>query len=40
MNRLDRENLIELLSEMTVRDGREIRSRLTVPLLRLLKVRH
>jgi hypothetical protein len=39
MNRLDRENLIALLSEMTIRDRRELRSRLTVLLLHLLKVR-
>jgi hypothetical protein len=29
MNRLDRENLIAFLSEMTIRDWRELRSRLT-----------
>ena len=40
MNRLDRENLIEFLSEMTVRDRRELKSRLTVLLLHLLKVRY
>jgi hypothetical protein len=39
LKRLDRENLIEFLSEMTSRDRRELRSRLTVPLLHLLKVR-
>jgi hypothetical protein len=39
MNRLDRENLIEFLSEMTVRDRRELRSGLSVLLLHLLKVR-
>ncbi len=39
MNRLDREDLIEFLSEMTIRDRRELRSRLTVLLLHLLKVR-
>jgi Domain of unknown function DUF29 len=39
MSRLDRENLIEFLSEMTIRDRRELRSRLTVLLLHLLKVR-
>jgi len=39
LNRLDRENLIEFLSEMTIRDRRELRSRLTVLLLHLLKVR-
>jgi hypothetical protein len=38
LNRLDRENLIEFLSEMTIRDRRELRSRLTVLLLHLLKV--
>jgi Domain of unknown function DUF29 len=39
MTRLDRKNLIEFLSEMTIRDRRELRSRLTVLLLHLLKVR-
>jgi hypothetical protein len=39
MNRLDRENLIEFLTEVTIRDRRELRSRLTVLLLHLLKVR-
>ncbi len=39
MNRLDRENLIEFLSEITIRDRRELRSRLTVLLHHLLKVR-
>jgi hypothetical protein len=39
MNRLDRGNLIEFLSEMTIRDRRELRSRLTVLLLHLLKIR-
>jgi len=39
MNQLDRENLIEFLSEMTIRDRRELKSRLTVLLLHLLKVR-
>ena len=39
LNRLDRENLIEFLSEMTIRDRRELRSRLTVLLLHLLKIR-
>ena len=39
MDRLDRENLIEFLSETTIRDRRELRSRLTVLLLHLLKVR-
>jgi hypothetical protein len=38
-DRLDRENLIEFLSEMTIRDRRELRSRLTVLLLHLLKIR-
>src|ERR1700733_5011480 len=37
LNRLDRENLIGFLSEMTLRDRRELRSRLTVLLLHLLK---
>jgi hypothetical protein len=40
MNRLDRENLIEFLSEKTVSDRRELKSRLTVLLLHLLKVRY
>jgi hypothetical protein len=39
MSRLDREKLIEFLSEMTIRDRRELKSRLTVLLLHLLKVR-
>jgi hypothetical protein len=39
INRLDRENLIEFLSEMTIRDRRELRSRFTVLLLHMLKVR-
>jgi hypothetical protein len=39
MNRLDRENLIEFLSEMITRDQRELKSRFTVLLLHLLKVR-
>ncbi len=39
MNRLDRENLIEFLSETTIRDRRELRSRLSVLLLHLLKIR-
>ena len=38
LNRLDRANLIELLTEMTIRDRRELRSRLTVLLHHLLKV--
>ena len=38
-NRLDRGNLIEFLSEITTRDRRELRSRLTVLLLHLLKAR-
>jgi hypothetical protein len=38
LNRLDRTNLIELLTEMTIRDRRELRSRLTVLLHHLLKV--
>jgi len=40
LDRLDRDNLIEYLTEMTIRDRRELRSRLTVLLLHLLKVRH
>jgi hypothetical protein len=38
-NRLDRAHLIEYLSDMTVRDRRELQSRLTVLLHHLLKVR-
>jgi hypothetical protein len=38
--RLDRPHLIEYLSEMTIRDRRELQSRLTVLLHHLLKVRH
>jgi len=38
--RLDREHLIEYLTDMTIRDRRELRSRLTVLLLHLLKVRY
>ena len=38
-NRLDRTNLVEYLSEMTIRDRRELQSRLTVLLHHLLKVR-
>jgi len=38
-NRLDRTHLVEYLSEMTVRDRRELRSRLTVLLHHLLKLR-
>jgi hypothetical protein len=37
-NRLDRANLIEYLSEMTIRNRRELRSRLTVLLHHLLNV--
>lgn len=39
LNRLDRENLIAFLSEMSTRDRRELRSRLAGLLLHLLKVR-
>jgi hypothetical protein len=39
LNRLDRETLIEFLFEMTMRDRRELRSRLTMLLLHMLKVR-
>jgi hypothetical protein len=39
LNRLDRTNLIEYLTEMTIRDRRELQSRLTVLLHHLLKVR-
>jgi hypothetical protein len=38
LNRLDRANLIEFLTEMTIRDRRELQSRLTVLLHHLLKV--
>ena len=38
-NRLDRTHLVEYLSEMTVRDRRELQSRLTVLLQHLLKIR-
>lgn len=38
--RLDRPHLIEYLSEMTIRDRRELQSRLTVLLHHMLKVRH
>jgi hypothetical protein len=37
--RLDRANLIEYLSEMTIRDRRELQSRLTVLFQHLLKLR-
>jgi hypothetical protein len=37
-SRLDRANLIEYLTETTIRDRRELRSRLTVLLLHLLKI--
>ena len=39
IDRLDREHLIELLTDMTIRDRRELRSRLTVLLLHLLNGR-
>ena len=39
LNRLDRTNLIAYLTEMTLRDRRELRSRLTVLLHHVLKVR-
>jgi hypothetical protein len=39
LNRLDRPNLIAYLREMTIRDRRELQSRLTVLLHHLLKVR-
>ena len=39
LNRLDRANLIEYLTEMTVRDRRELQSRLAVLLHHLLKLR-
>lgn len=38
-DQLDRAHLIEYLTEMTIRDRRELRSRLTVLLNHLLKVR-
>jgi hypothetical protein len=38
-SRLDRASLIEYLTEMTIRDRRELKSRLTVLLLHLLKIR-
>lgn len=38
LDRLDRANLAEYLTEMTVRDRRELRSRLTVLLQHLLKM--
>jgi hypothetical protein len=38
LNRLDRANLIEYLTEMTVRDRRELQSRIVVMLHHLLKV--
>lgn len=39
LSRLDRGNLIEYLTEMTIRDRRELQSRLVVLLHHLLKVR-
>jgi hypothetical protein len=39
LNRLDRANLIEYLTEKTIRDRRELQSRLAVLLHHLLKVR-
>ena len=39
LDRLDRAHLIEFLTEMTILDRRELRSRLTVLLVHLLKVR-
>jgi hypothetical protein len=39
LNLLDRPNLIEFLTEMTIRDRRELQSRLVVLLHHLLKVR-
>ncbi len=38
-DQLDRAHLIEYLTEMTIRDRRELRSRLTVLLIHLLKTR-
>ena len=38
LNRLDRANLIEFLTDMTIRDRRELQSRLTVLLHHLLQV--
>ncbi len=39
LDQLDRAHLIEFLTEMTIRDRRELRSRLTVLLIHLLKIR-
>ena len=39
LHRLDRANLADYLTEMTIRDRRELRSGLTVLLIHLLKVR-
>jgi hypothetical protein len=39
LNLLDRDHLIQYLTEMTIRDRRELRSRLTVLLHHLLKIR-
>ncbi len=38
-DQLDRAHLIEYLTDMTIRDRRELRSRLTVLLIHLLKIR-
>ncbi|MEA2790273.1 MAG: hypothetical protein QOG73_2679 [Acetobacteraceae bacterium] len=40
LDRLDRANLIEFLTEMTIRDRRELQSRLVVLLQHLLKVQY
>jgi hypothetical protein len=37
-DRLDRKNLVQFLTEMTIRDRRELRSRLVVLLIHLLKI--
>lgn len=39
IDQIDREHLIELLTDMTIRDRRELRSRLTILLLHILKTR-
>lgn len=38
LDQLDKESLIQYLTEMTIRDRRELRSRISVLLLHLLKV--
>jgi hypothetical protein len=39
LNRLDRDHLAQYLTETTIRDRRELRSRLTVPMHHLFKIR-